>query len=552
MNCLRFLVTQSLTFVILATLSCVFALTPVLAQAPTSPIRVVGYQVFEVSQSGNFSAKSRAEDANSVLEAAVQSPQPPQVEVLESRQLPVIRVNGRHLLTVTGQDAPTGRTAIEQAQLWAQHLRGAIEQAHYQRTPAYFRSALFLATSSLLAAIALHWSLGWVWQRWLRRVIPKAIVDPKTAALPEGIELLLQSMLTLARTGVWLAAAIYIGDLFPLTRQWNRQVTDSLFVSLTSPGISLGDSSYSIVDLIILISLFLGLLILARSAKKLLRSRILRLTGMNRGAQEAIAFIAHYSLIFVGTVVLLQLWGLDLSSLTILASVLGVGIGLGLQGIAKEFVSGLVIIFERPIQVGDFVEVGKELMGTVERISVRSTEIRTLDRVAIIVPNSRFLETEVVNWSHGSPVSRLNLPVSVAYGSNLSAVRLALIEAAKDHPKVLSEPAPRVFFQEFGDSALKFDLLIWITEPREQFEIKSDLYFRIEAVLRHRQIEIPFPQQDLHLRSGSLPVEPSPKLEDSLAQLAEGLAAWLKHSSNGTQGKKDTSQDKEIDMSPQD
>jgi small-conductance mechanosensitive channel len=269
-------------------------------------------------------------------------------------------------------------------------------------------------------------------------------------------------------------------------------------------------------------------------------------TGLSRGSQETVAQIATYGIIFFGTIVVLQLWGLDLSSLTIFASVLGVGIGLGLQGIAKEFISGLVLIFERPIKVGDFVNVG-ELMGTVERISVRSTEIRTMDEVSIIIPNSRFLEGEVVNWTHHSPVSRLKVPVGVAYGSNLSVVRSALIDAAKEHTDVLAEPAPRVFFKGFGDNSLDFDLMIWIAEPRKQFLIKSDLYFRIEAILRHRHIEIPFPQRDLHIRSGSLPLEMSPQLAESLAQLSNGLAQWLEkqstlrsqdgHSSNGTADK---------------
>ena len=175
----------------------------------------------------------------------------------------------------------------------------------------------------------------------------------------------------------------------------------------------------------------------------------------------------------------MQLWGLDISSLAVFAGVLGVGIGLGIQGIAKEFVSALVLIFERPIQVGDFVEVG-ELVGTVERISVRSTEISTVDQVSVILPNSNFLESEVINWSHGSPVSRLKVPLGVAYGSNLTNVRGALLDAAHEHPDVLSAPPPNVFFMEFGDSSLDFNLLVWICEPRKQFQIKSDLYFQIE------------------------------------------------------------------------
>jgi small-conductance mechanosensitive channel len=329
---------------------------------------------------------------------------------------------------------------------------------------------------------------------------------------------------------MFLFTALYITDLFPQTRELSRKITDTIVGSLVSELIPLGNSSYSVLDLFILIGLFTGVLILARTTKKILRSRVLRLTGLNRGSQETVAQIATYGIIFLGTIVVLQLWGLDLSSLTIFASVLGVGIGLGLQGIAKEFISGLVLIFERPIKVGDFVNVG-ELMGTVERISVRSTEIRTLDELSIIVPNSRFLEEEVVNWTHHSSLSRLKVPVTVAYGSDLTAVRGALIDAAKEHPDVLAEPAPRVFFKGFGDSSLNFDLLIWTAEPQKQFRLKSDLYFRIEAILRHRNIEIPFPQQDLHVRSGSLPLEISPQLVESLAQLSNGLTKWLERQS---------------------
>ncbi|NES20162.1 MAG: mechanosensitive ion channel [Symploca sp. SIO3E6] len=293
----------------------------------------------------------------------------------------------------------------------------------------------------------------------------------------------------------------------------------------------LGDKSYSIVGVLIFLGLFAGLIFLARTAKTLLRSRLLHLTGLNRGTQETVAQIANYALIFFGTIVLLQLAGLDLSSLTIFASVIGVGIGLGLQGIAKEFISGLVLIFERPIQVGDFVNI-EGLMGTVERISVRSTEIRTMDAISVIVPNSRFLESEVINWSHQNPVSRLTLPVGVAYGINLHMVREALIQAAKEHSDVLLQPEPQVLFKGFGDNSLDFDLLVWIANPPQQFKIKSDLYFRIEEILRDRSLEIPFPQRDLHIRSGSVPLELSPQLSESLSQLSTSLTKWLEFQSN--------------------
>ncbi|WP_250121760.1 mechanosensitive ion channel domain-containing protein [Chroococcidiopsis sp. CCMEE 29] len=511
----------------------ILALMPVQAQPQsTAFITLDGRQLFEVSQSGQFSAENRAADANLILREAVRSTEPATVEVVEINQLPVIRVNGRHLLTVTQQDIPTGRNPEEQAQIWAQRLVEAVEQGQAERRASYFWQALLLTVLAVLGAIALHRTLGWVWRYWLRRQIPKQANDPDTGAQPQGIELFLQLTLAVVRVGLWLVTAIYITDLFPLTREWSRRLANLLLMSLTSPAISLGEASYSVVDLMLLVGLFFGLLAVAGTVTNLLRSRILRITNVNRGVQESIAVIINYSLIFIGTVVLLQIWGLDISSLAILASVLGVGIGIGLQGIAKEFFSGLVITFERPIQIGDFVEVG-EFKGTVERLNARSTRIRTLDDISVIVPNSRFLDTEVVNWSHRNSVSRLVLSVPVAYGSTVSTVRSALVEAVKEHPDVLNEPAPKVWFKGFGDNSLDFQLLVWISEPRKQFQIKSDLYFRIEAILRHRDVQIPFPQRSLHLRSGSLPLELSPKLEDSLSQLSEGLGAWLNAQSNG-------------------
>lgn len=534
-HCHQSLMTKALWIIAaIVILVCVPLLTPVWAQeSQTANIELDGNRLFKVWSSDKFSAEQRAENANSILQSAVQYSKPVQVEVVERNQLPVIQVGGRYLLTVTQRDAPAGITASEQAQIWSQDIQQAIGRGQRQRQLKYIRGALIFSVWVVVVAIAVHWVLGWIWRHWLRRLIPRQAIDPTTGQEPQGIEFLFQSTLALTRTGLWLATAIYVSNLFPLTRIWSRRIVDVFKASLASPIISLGDQSYSIVALVLLIGLFSGLVIFARTSKTLLRTRVLRLTGMSRGAQEAVAFITNYALIFIGALVLLQLWGLDLSSLTIVASVLGVGVGLGLQGIAKEFFSGLVIIFERPVQVGDFVQVG-DWQGTVERINVRSTEIRTLDQVSIIVPNSRFLDSEVVNWNHYSPVSRLKLPISVAYGSSLSAVRSALIDAAKDHPDVLAEPAPRVFFTEFGDNALNFNLLVWIAEPRKQFLIKSDLYFRIEAILRHRQIEIPFPQRDLHLRSGNLPIELSPELTQSLAQLSESLATWLKSQSNGT------------------
>lgn len=535
-------------------IGCLLSITPVLAQvqekdAPTAAIILDGRRLFVVSQSGRYTAEQRAEDANRVLQQKVKAAEPlVPVTIDQSQNLPIIKVDGAHLLTVTPEDAPPGRTAKEQAQVWAGRLEQAIKEAQEQRSSKYIQQAILLSIGYIILALSCSYALGWLWHRWLQPMLPREMRDSQEQEhRPRlNVELAVRIILAGIRVALLVFAVLYITNLFPQTRELSGKITDAIVGSLVSKLIPLGNTSYSVLDLFVLMGLFTGVVVSAGTVKKLLRSRVLSFTGMSRAAQETIAQVATYGMIFLGTIIVLQLWGLDLSSLTIVASVVGVGIGLGLQGIAKEFISGLVLIFERPIRVGDFVNVG-DLMGTVERISVRSTEIRTLDEVSIIIPNSRFLEAEVVNWTHHSPVSRLKVPVNVAYGSNLSVVRSALIDAAKEHPDVLAEPAPRVFFKGFGENALNFDLLIWIAEPRKQFRIMSDLYFRIEAILRHRKIEIPFPQRDLNVRSGSLPLELSPQLADSLAQLSNGLTQWLERqsaianqdrpSSNGTPDK---------------
>ena len=375
--------------------------------------------------------------------------------------------------------------------------------------------------------------LKWVCHRklkplWLQDEISS---EEKTSQpINKNIEVAVKVILNIINVAISFFTLGYVTRLFPQTRQLSRTLVDTVTTSLISDVIPLGSKSYSILDLLILTSLFTGVILVSRTLRKLLRSRVLSLTPLNPGAREAITTIFNYTFIFISTVILLQLWGLDLSSLTVFAGILGVGIGFGLQGIAKEFISGIIIIFERPIQVGDFVEVDN-LMGTVKYINVRSTEIITLDQISIIVPNSRFLESEVINWSHRSSISRIKIPVGVAYGSDLTTVRTTLIQAAKEHSDVLMDPSPKVAFMGFGESAVNFNLLIWIKEPRKQLLIKSDIYFRIETMFRHRHIDIPFPQRDLHVRSGNMTGGMSPDLQDSLTNLSNSLAAWLEHQS---------------------
>lgn len=503
--------------------------------AAKSPVVLDGQPLFQVSAFEQVSAQERANLINLQLKEAIQASEPMQVRLEERNRSPTIVLNNRYLLTVTQQDTISGNTPNEQANRWMQQLQTALQQAQAERSTAYLRQTVFVAIGLVILTAVVHRLFGWLERQCSRVLLQRlslAEADDPSAGTAKLIRSVFKLVLAIARTGLWIITALYIANLFPFSRQWSYHITSILIASFTSPILTLGNRSYTVINLLILAVLLSGWVILAGALTDLLRSRILSFAGINRGLQEGIAVLARYSLLTIGALVVLQVWGLDISSLAILASGLGLGIGLGLQNIAKNFSSGVVLVFERPIQVGDFVEVA-DLKGTVERIGGRSTEIRTLDQVSIIVPNSRFLEMEVINWSHGNPVSRLHLPVGVAYGSNPKVVQAALLEAARSHPNVLQSPPPDVLFIGFGDSALDFELLVWTAEPNKQFLLKSDLFFRIYEVFTERQIEIPFPQRDLHLRSGALSFPP--QLESALIQFSEkfsngqGTDAAVKH-----------------------
>lgn len=377
-------------------------------------------------------------------------------------------------------------------------------------------TGLLIAAVTIILAFALDRGCKRSMDQGLRPILYRLIQSGEEVADTQStkeLNIILKAILLLIRIGIWLAAFLFVTNQFALTRRLNDQIRRILQTSLTSEVINLGQNPLSLLDILLMIAMVFGLVIASGTVTNIIRRRILNhITGINRGLREAIAIVIKYGFLTVGVIILLQIWGIDFSSLAILASALSVGIGFGLQDIAKNFGSGLVLVFERPIQIGDFVQIG-EFMGTVERLGARSTEIKTLDQVSIIVPNSRFLENEVINWSHRNPVSRLRIPVGVAYSSDPAVVESVLIKAGQEHPNTLAVPAPYVFFTEFGDSSLNFELLVWIAEPAKQVRIKSDLYFAIERSLREHNIEIPFPQRDLHVRSGALPLELPPELQ---------------------------------------
>jgi potassium efflux system protein len=362
--------------------------------------------------------------------------------------------------------------------------------------------AVLLSVLAVCAALLGHWLLRRIGRR-LPRLLARAARGSTASSITMRWEGIINVALLLPKVGLWAAAAGYVSGQFALLQYVRDMATHVVVMSVTMPLFTLEEHAYSAVDLLELPLVLGGLWIAVSALTRILRANVLAATGMEAGVQEAIALLTRCALTFIGAIIILQVWHIDVSSLTFVASVLGVGIGFGLQNIANNFVSGLVVSLERPIQPGDFVKVD-DWEGTVEHIGPRNTEIRTLDNVSILIPNSRFLESEVVNWSHRDPVSRLHVPIGVAYGSDIARVRAALFEAAQGHADVLSDPRPRVEFRGFGDSALQFELLVWTRDPRIQHRLVSDLNYRIEANLRRHHVQVPFPQRDLHLRSPQL------------------------------------------------
>ncbi|HTH50057.1 MAG TPA: mechanosensitive ion channel domain-containing protein [Candidatus Limnocylindria bacterium] len=278
---------------------------------------------------------------------------------------------------------------------------------------------------------------------------------------------------------------------------------------LQHPLLRLGDTQFTLF-LLLKIAFWLTMVLLVSSLiRRLVVQRALSHTRLDAPLQYAVSKIAGYLLIMLGFYVALQVNGVDLSSLAVIAGAVGVGLGFGLQNIISNFVSGLIILAERPIAIGDRVEVAG-VAGTVTSINLRSTTVVTNDNIAIIVPNSDFISHPVTNWSHGDARVQFRLAVGVAYGTDVEQLRRVLLEVAAENPRVLTDPAPSVYFQGFGESSLDFELGVWTSEmTHKPRKFRSELYFAMEKKLREHRIEIPFPQRDLHLKSGSFPVAPT-------------------------------------------
>src|SRR5438132_12557955 len=263
----------------------------------------------------------------------------------------------------------------------------------------------------------------------------------------------------------------------------------------------------SLVQIFLLVALLIAVFWISSGTKRFLFNRLLAQSGLDRSLQYAIAQVVSNIVLVVGIFFVLENTGIHLAALTVFAGAVGVGVGFGLQNIASNFISGLVILAERPITIGDRVEVAG-IAGQVEHIRARSTVIRTNDNIMMIVPNTKFIDSPVTNWTYGDRRVRFRIPVGVAYGSDVAKVRDALLAVGRENPNTLQEPAPGVFLKKFGDNSIDFELVGWSSEMSARpSRYRSDLNFAIVEKFLEPKIELPLPQSDLHIRTVTLTVE---------------------------------------------
>ncbi|WMJ75429.1 mechanosensitive ion channel [Cytophagaceae bacterium ABcell3] len=283
---------------------------------------------------------------------------------------------------------------------------------------------------------------------------------------------------------------------------WVYKILDFLGDLINKELFTIGVSSITVGSILYFFFSLVILFFLAERLRMVMIFRVFPRYKISSGVSQAIATIVKYSILTVGFIVIIHSIGIDMSALGIIAGALGVGIGFGLQNITNNFISGIIILFERPIKIGDRIEVGA-IVGNVVSIAARATTVITNDNIAVIIPNSEFIASKVINWSHSDQKTRFNFPVGVHYKEDPEKVRRVLLEVAHENSGVLQSPAPDVLFDKFNDSSLDFTLRVWTSMyVQSPSVLKSNLYYAIAKKFKEHQIEIPYPQRDLHIKSG--------------------------------------------------
>src|SRR5947209_7360502 len=298
---------------------------------------------------------------------------------------------------------------------------------------------------------------------------------------------------------------------------WQLQDARSVFERIwyyVNHKFTIGKFEISLANVVIGVLIFVVAVLISRSMRSFMERRMARHARLDPGIQYTVLRLIHYFVITIGVLFALKTaFSLDLTTLAVVFSALSIGIGFGLQFIAGDIASGFILLFERPVRVGDFITItgpdNKMTEGRVQSINLRTTIVMTNDHITAVVPNSKLVNQNLINWSYGERRSRLSIPIGVAYDSDIDLVSQTLLSAAEGIEHVLEEPKPKVQFLNFGDYSLNFRLLVWTDRPRRHVQIKSDINYRIQRLFKEAKIEIPFPQQDLNLRGGAVQFIPA-------------------------------------------
>lgn len=339
----------------------------------------------------------------------------------------------------------------------------------------------------------------------VRRRIRNRIVKGQPFARIETT--LLHWSFSIGSVALWAVTILGILKLVPETERlshhllsWGTGLLRWLTGVVFTPFGAVGNSQISVFVVFQVVVFICTIVILARTSRRILLKQILSKTPLDLGIQHAVATFTQYVVLAFGFLVGLPTIGINLSALSFLAGAVGVGVGFGLQNITNNFISGIIILFERPIKIGDRIEVG-DVNGDVVHIAARSTTVRTNDNIAIIIPNSSLISSNVINWSHGDSKVRFRVPIHVAYDSNIRMVERVLLEVARDNKNVLEDPPSRVILKEFGESALKFELRVWSSRLLHRRGVLiSQLNFSIFEKFKEHDVRIPYPQRDLFLK----------------------------------------------------
>lgn len=474
----------------------VFLLFPVQAKDTTSvkvPVVLDGRELLEVGALGKLTAQERAKFTTSILKSAladsIERGTPPDVKVVRSNQNVLLKVDSRPLVEIA-EDTFNSMYSEMQVQMWQKQLQQGLEKSWRERTPAYTRWAVKMLTIAFLISLLLQGGLVLLF----RYVLRQKIKNPHR----RGGSLRLLG-LVLLQIAIWAIFINYGVQLFPITRGWFYEIFQLLDNTFNARMFQLGEETISLNRILTIALTIAALWIGVGWLVSILKSRLLPLTGAETSHQDTIAFFLQYGLLSVGALLILNAGGVDFQSLALLLGALGVGIGFGLQNIVKDFICGLILIVARPIKVGELVQVGN-FQGLVQRIGARTTDISNVERYIITIPNSRFIEGEVLNWNR-SGITRVKAYVKIPYGTDIDFVYKVLLAAAQvEHPDILRHPPPKVKFREYVENGLQFRMVAFIRDPLKQLEVRTHLYKQIEKYLRKYGVEVARRRQDIHLK----------------------------------------------------